>query len=179
MYKGHSAQHDCHILRYTIVVLMNEKLSNYVPYAAYTHPKTAILEQVGILQLHDQQADNRMRSHGLRQLVDGRSVACCQQLSCCRLIVKTCYPLAYHQFQQVVTSLQMTSFNKPDSTQGCGKLKLTRLLMTSSNKLVKLIDNLQQVCGFFVGVRQSNNHLRRISIHCKMSRERFLASAFF
>ena len=178
MYKGHSAQHDCHILWYTIVVLMNEKLSNYVPYAAYTHPKITMLEQVGILQLHDQQADNRMRSHGLRQLVDGRSVASCQQLSCCRLIIKTCYPLTYRQFQQVLTSLQMTSFNKPDSTQGCDKLKLTRLL-ASTNKLVKLIDNLQQVCGFFVGVRQRNNHLRRISIHCKMSRDRFLASAFF
>ena len=38
-------------------------------------------------------ADIKMRSHGLRQLVDNRSVASCQQ-TCCKLIVKTCYPQA-------------------------------------------------------------------------------------
>ena len=32
-----------------------------------------------------QQADVRMRSHGLRQLVDDKSVASCQQV-CCKLI---------------------------------------------------------------------------------------------
>ena len=56
-----------------------------------------------------QQSDIRMRSHVLRQLVDDKSVASCQQ-TCCKLIVKTCYPQAcYKLFQQVVTSLQMTS----------------------------------------------------------------------
>ena len=40
-----------------------------------------------------QQADIRMRSHCLRQLVDDKSVASCQQI-CCKLIVKTCYPQA-------------------------------------------------------------------------------------
>ena len=40
-----------------------------------------------------QQADIRMRSHGLRQLVDDKSVASCQQ-ACCKLILKTCYPQA-------------------------------------------------------------------------------------
>ena len=55
-----------------------------------------------------------MHSHGLRQLVDDKSVASCQQ-TCCKLIVKTCYPQACCKlFQQVVTSLQMTSCNKPD-----------------------------------------------------------------
>ena len=34
-----------------------------------------------------QQADIRMRSHGLRQLTDDKSVASCQQ-TCCKLIVK-------------------------------------------------------------------------------------------
>ena len=49
----------------------------------------------------------------LRQLVDDKSVASCQQI-CSRLIVKTCYPDACCKlFQQVVTSLQMTSWNKP------------------------------------------------------------------
>ena len=61
-----------------------------------------------------QQADIRMRSHGLRQLVDDKSVASCQQ-TCCKLIVKTCYPQACCKlFQQVVTSLQMANCNKPD-----------------------------------------------------------------
>ena len=61
-----------------------------------------------------QQADIRMCLHGLRQLVDDKSVASCQQ-TCCKLIVKTCYPQACCKlFQQVVTSLQMTSYNKPD-----------------------------------------------------------------
>ena len=38
-------------------------------------------------QTHYQQADLRMRSHGMRQLVDDMSVASCQQ-TCCMLIVK-------------------------------------------------------------------------------------------
>ena len=40
-----------------------------------------------------QQVDIRMRSHGLRQLVNDKSVESCQ-LTCCMLIVKTCYPQA-------------------------------------------------------------------------------------
>ena len=61
-----------------------------------------------------QQADIRMRSHGLRQLVDDKSVANCQQ-TCCKLIVQTCYQQARCKlFQQVVTSLQMTNCNKLD-----------------------------------------------------------------
>ena len=56
----------------------------------------------------------RMGLHGLRRFVDKKSVASCQ-LTCRKLIVKTCYPQAcYKLFQQVVTSLQMTSCNKPD-----------------------------------------------------------------
>ena len=61
-----------------------------------------------------QQADIRMRSHALRQLVDDKSVASCQQ-TCCKLIVKTCYLQACCKLlQQVVISLQMTSCNEPD-----------------------------------------------------------------
>ena len=60
------------------------------------------------------QADIRMRSQGLRELVHDKSVASCQQ-TCCTLIAKTCYPQAcWKLFRQVVTSLQMTSCNKPD-----------------------------------------------------------------
>ena len=59
-------------------------------------------------------SDIRMRLHGLRQLVDDSSVASCQQ-TCCKLNVMTCFPQACCKlFQQVVTSLQMTSCNKPD-----------------------------------------------------------------
>ena len=54
-----------------------------------------------------QQADIRMRSHGLRQLVDDKSVASCRQI-CCKLIVQTCYRQTRCKlFQQVVTSLQI------------------------------------------------------------------------
>ena len=60
------------------------------------------------------QANIRMRSHGLRQLVEDKSVASFQQ-TCCKLIVQTCYQQAFCKlFQQVVTSLQMTNCNKPD-----------------------------------------------------------------
>ena len=62
----------------------------------------------------DQQADVRMRSHGLRQLVNDKSVASCQQ-TCFKLIVKTCHLQACCKlFEQIVTSLEMTSCNKPD-----------------------------------------------------------------
>ena len=52
-----------------------------------TQPKTSNLQQLDILtpcNILDQQADIRMRSHGLRQLVDDKSVASCQQ-TCCKL----------------------------------------------------------------------------------------------
>ena len=39
----------------------------------------------------EQQDDIRMRFNSLRQLVDEKSAATCQQ-TCCKLIVKTCYP---------------------------------------------------------------------------------------
>ena len=61
-----------------------------------------------------QEADIKMCSHGLRQLVDDKSVASCQQ-TCCKLIVKTCYPQACCKlFQQDVISLQMANCKKPD-----------------------------------------------------------------
>ena len=61
-----------------------------------------------------QQGDIGLSFNGLRQFVDDKSVASCQQASF-KLIVKTCYPQACCKlFQQVVTSLQMTFGNKPD-----------------------------------------------------------------
>ena len=58
-----------------------------------------------------QQADIRMRSHGLRRLNDDKSVVSYRQ-TCCKLIVQTCYSQACCKlFQQVVTSLQVTSCN--------------------------------------------------------------------
>ena len=47
-------------------------------------------------------------------LLTTKSVASCQQ-TCCKLIVKTCYPQAcFKLFQRVAASVQMTSCNKPD-----------------------------------------------------------------
>ena len=59
-----------------------------------------------------QQADIRMRSYGLRQLVDDKSVGSCQQ-TFCKLIVKTCYPQAPASCS-TSCSLEITSCNKPD-----------------------------------------------------------------
>ena len=51
-----------------------------------------------------------MRSHGLRQLVDDKSVASCHQ-TCGKLIIKTCHPQVWNKlFQYFVTSLQMTRY---------------------------------------------------------------------
>ena len=50
----------------------------------------------------------------MRQFVDDKSVANCQQ-TCCKLIVKTFYPQACCKlFQQVIIGLQMTSSSKSD-----------------------------------------------------------------
>ena len=57
---------------------------------------------------------NKPRSHGMRQLVNDRSVASCQQ-TCCKLIFKTCYQQACCKlFQQVVTSLILTGLLQHD-----------------------------------------------------------------
>ena len=78
----------------------------------YTKKMRKLHKSVDILrQTCYQQADIRMRWHGLRQLVDNKSVASCGQ-TYCKLIVKTCCPKAWYKlFQQFVTSLQMTSYN--------------------------------------------------------------------
>ena len=60
------------------------------------------------------QADIRMRSHRLLRLDDNKSAASCQQ-AWCKLIVKTFYPQASCKFfQQLTTSLQMSSCVKSD-----------------------------------------------------------------
>ena len=86
-------------------------MSAWMPYTANNaQVETSLLTSCNNLL---QQADIRMRSHGLRQLVDDKSVASCEQ-ACCKLILKTFYPQAcYKLFQQVAASLQMTSCNKP------------------------------------------------------------------
>ena len=113
-----------------------------------------------------QQADIRMRSHGLWQLVDDKSVASCQQ-ACCKLILKTCYPQAWCKlFQQAVTSLQMTSCNKPDfnklvatwwNWQACCNLS------TSCDKPVKLTTCNKFVAFLAVYARTQNNKETRVS----------------
>ena len=60
-----------------------------------------------------QQADIRMRSHGLRQLVDDKSVASCQQIRC-KLIVKTCYLQACCKLLQQVISTGLSQLDKSD-----------------------------------------------------------------
>ena len=90
-----------------------------------------------------QQANIRMRSHGLRQLVDDKSVARCQQ-ACCKLIVKTCYPQACCKlFAQVLTSLQMKSLLQ--------KFLVDKLQQEQDGKT----DNLQQVWGVLRSVHDS------------------------
>ena len=66
----------------------------------------------------DQQAESRIRLHGLWQLVDNKSNASCQQ-TCCKLIVKT---LLSTGLLHVVSTV--------DKLQQAGKM-----------------DNLEQVCG--------------------------------
>ena len=76
------------------------------------------------------QATIRMRSHGLRQLVEDKSVASCQQ-TCRKLIVQTCYQQAFCKlFQQVVTSLQMTNCSKPVLTDLLQLDKIEKLVAT-------------------------------------------------
>ena len=56
----------------------------------YTQPKNAQVATNLLPSCNNllQQADIRMRSHGLRQLVDKKSVASCQQ-ACCKLVILT------------------------------------------------------------------------------------------
>ena len=59
---------------------------------------------------------------------------------------KTCWKL----FQQIVTSLQMTSSNKPDFNRLLNLMKLTSLLeLVDKLQQAGKIENLQQVCGAF------------------------------
>ena len=82
---------------------------------ADSQERTTCSKSVDILpQTCYQQADIKMRSHGLRQPVDDKPVASFQQ-TCCKLIVRTCYPQTCCKlFQQVVTSLLNTNCDKPD-----------------------------------------------------------------
>ena len=65
---------------------------------------------------------------------------CCKwncQLTCCKLIVQTCYPqLCCNLFQQVVTSVQMTSCDKPDFNRLVATWWNCCYLLTSCNKPV-------------------------------------------
>ena len=79
---------------------------------------TSLLTSCNML---DPQINIRLRSHGLRQLFDDKSIASCQQ-TYCKLIIKTVYPQACCKLsQQVVKSPQMTICNKPD----CNRLVAT------------------------------------------------------
>ena len=80
-----------------------------------TQPKTASCNKsVDIFNNFLQQADIRMRSHGLQQLVKTSLLQVVNRLVTSWLFQKACCNL----FQQIVTSLQMASCNKPDLTIG-------------------------------------------------------------
>ena len=72
------------------------------------------------------------------------------QKICCKLI-KTCHPQACCKlFQQIVTSLQMTSSNKPDFNRLLNLMKLISLLeLVDKLQQAGKIEKLQQVCGVF------------------------------
>ena len=104
-------------------------------------PKTPKLQQVcWVLTSCNnllQQADIRMRPHGLRQLATTSLLQVVNRFVASWLFQQACC----NSFQQIVTSLQMTSCNKPNfnrlvaiwwNLQACCKL------LTSCNKLVKL-----------------------------------------
>ena len=116
----------------------------------YTPKNAQVVTSLLLLKLL-QQADIRMRSHGLRQLVDNKSVASCLQ-TCCKLIIITCYQQACCKLlQQVVTSLRMTSCSKPDFNNLCFNLmKLTSLLwLVDKNTLpVDIRDTTKSVPSF-------------------------------
>ena len=63
-----------------------------------------------------------MRSHGLRQLVDDKSVASCQQ-TCCKVIVKTCYhglaTNCFNKFKGLAASLKMARPTLTDLLKTC------------------------------------------------------------
>ena len=129
----------------------------------HTQPKKHKLQHVCWQSATDllQQADIRMRSHGLRQLVENKSVASCQQ-TCYKLIVKTCYPQAsFKLFKQVVTSLQMTTLNNLLSLNK----QQTFVAMQQANccKLQHAgkIDNRRQVCDVFGCVQRISLNKRR------------------
>ena len=101
-----------------------------------------------------------MCSHGLRQLVEDKSVSSCQQTGC-KLIVKTCYPQGCRKlFQQAVTSLQMISCKKPD---------LNRLLQP---------DDLFQLVHKFHEVGKINN-LQQIVWRCSKDSPRVFIESMF
>ena len=94
----------------------------------HSQNRASCYKSVDILQqTWYQQAGIRMRLHRLPLFVDDKSVASCQQTRF-KLFPKTCYPHACCKlFQQVATSLQMTSCSKP---------AFNRLVPTCSNRQV-------------------------------------------
>ena len=110
-----SANTTCWKLVNRLVTTCLQTCNNLCVFFACTQPKTRKLQQVCWYLARNlwQQADNRMRSDGLPQLVDDKSVANCQQ-TCCKLIVKTypqaCCKLFQQVYQwQVATSLILTN----------------------------------------------------------------------
>ena len=93
----------------------NKDSTSFTIEQLHDHNRARFDKSVDILQQTCyQQADIRMRSHGLRELVDDKSVASGQQTRC-KLIVKTCYPQACCKlFQQVATSLILTDLSQLD-----------------------------------------------------------------
>ena len=85
-----------------------------------------------------------MRLHGMRQPVHGKPVASCEQI-CRKLVLPTCYQQAScNSFRQIVTSLHVTSCNKPDlSISSLIKLK-SLLQLVEWQQQTGRIDNFQR-----------------------------------
>ena len=114
-------------------------------FSVHTQKRATCNKSVDILQQLVTTADIRMRSYGLRQLiVDDKSVASCQQ-TCCKLIVKTCYP---HGLLEVV-STKLTSILTGYLVTFCiGRTKNAALNQTHEN-LVPVFPALRKICSLF------------------------------
>ena len=78
----------------------------------------------------------------MRQFVDDKSVANCQQ-TCCKLIVKTCYPQACCKlFQQVIIGLQMISCNRFVEIDKCVACNLS----TGAASRLNCVHSQERVC---------------------------------
>ena len=121
---------------------------------------------------------------------DSLLTASCQQ-TCCKSIVKTCYPQApsYKLFRQVIASVQITmSCIKPDFNSNLMELTSGMQLVDMLDQAGK-IDNFQRICGvlrcannnfvsslsqFLVHGRKTSRHAIPVPLAFRSAGDRFL-----